>query len=179
MSGRGSRSFDLRQTLSNPVLEAGMKDPIREFSTVMAVDPGAAGGVAVQKSGDPVTAYSMPPTEAEVMHLLRDLTPEPARCIAFVELVGGFVGKAQPGARAFKFGRGFGFTLGVLQERGVRVELVLPGKWQKNFNWFLDVFSGIAEGGIDRMTARFDDTRRDVFAIAGTRQELASCAHRV
>lgn len=111
-----------------------MKTPIQEFTTIIAIDPGASGGLAVHKSGTPVTAHAMPPTEAEVMHLLRELTPEPSKCVAFVERVGGFVGKAQPGARAFTFGRGFGFLLGVLQERGVRVELVLPHKWQKHFN---------------------------------------------
>lgn len=105
-----------------------------EFTTIIAIDPGASGGIAVHRSGQPVSAIAMPPTEADVLHCLRELTPEPARSIAFVELVGGFAGKAQPGSRAFTFGRGFGFLLGVLQERGVRVELVLPRKWQKRFN---------------------------------------------
>ncbi len=112
----------------------GMKTPIQEFAIYLAIDPGAAGGIAVHRLGESVTAFAMPATEADVLHLLRDLTPDPERCIAFVELVGGFVGKAQPGARAFTFGRGFGFLLGVLQERGVRVELVLPRKWQKHLN---------------------------------------------
>lgn len=111
-----------------------MKTLNQEFTTVLAIDPGGRGGVAVHRAGEPVAAYAMPPTEADVLHLLRELTPEPARSLAFVESVGGFVGKAQPGSSAFKFGRGFGFILGVLQERGVRVELVLPRTWQKGFN---------------------------------------------
>lgn len=111
-----------------------MNNSIQEFTTVIAIDPGASGGIAVHVGGNPVTAYAMPPTEAEVILLLRELTPEPARCIAFVELVGGFVGRAQPGSAAFVFGRGFGFLLGVLQERGVRVELVLPRVWQKRLH---------------------------------------------
>ncbi|HEV7926093.1 MAG TPA: hypothetical protein VGR14_12095, partial [Verrucomicrobiae bacterium] len=51
--------------------------------------------------------------------------------IAIVEEVGGYIGKAQPGSTAFKFGRNFGFILGVLQTLGIRVELVRPQKWQK------------------------------------------------
>lgn len=111
-----------------------MRTPITEYSNVIGIDPGASGGIAVHRAGEPVVAYAMPPTEADILHLVRDLTPEPARSVAFVESVGGFVGKAQPGSRAFTFGRGFGFLLGVLQERGVRVELVLPRKWQKHLN---------------------------------------------
>jgi hypothetical protein len=111
-----------------------MNTPILDFHTLIAIDPGASGGIAVHKAGAPVAAFSMPATEADVLHLLRAQTPEPSRCVAFVERVGGFVGKAQPGSRAFTFGRGFGFLLGVLQERGVRVELVLPRTWQKSFN---------------------------------------------
>lgn len=76
----------------------------------------------------------MPKTDGDVLCLLRDLTPDPARAMAFVERVGGFVGRPQPGSRAFTFGRGYGFLTGVLQERGVRVELVLPRTWQKRFN---------------------------------------------
>lgn len=112
----------------------GMRTPIQDFTAVIAIDPGLSGGIAVHRAGEPVAAHAMPPTEADVLHLLRELTPEPAQSVAFVELVGGFVGKAQPGARAFTFGRGFGFLLGVLQERAVRVELVLPRKWQKHFS---------------------------------------------
>jgi crossover junction endodeoxyribonuclease RuvC len=112
--------------------EAVIKTPSQEFtSTIIAVDPGASGGVTVLSEGNPVTAYPVPAIEADVLHLIRELTPEPARCIAFVELVGDFIGKAQPGSSAFNFGRGFGFLLGVLQERGVRLEPVRPQKWQK------------------------------------------------
>lgn len=64
------------------------------------------------------------------MELLKSLGP-PASTVAFLEEVGGFAGKAQPGSAMFKFGRQFGFTLGVLQALGIRVELVRPQKWQK------------------------------------------------
>lgn len=111
-----------------------MKTPNQEFTTAIGIDPGGCGGIAVYRTGEPVVAYAMPPTQADVLHLMRELTPEPARSLAFAESFGGFVGKAQPGSSAFKFGRGFGFLLGVLHERGVRVEMVLPRTWQKGFN---------------------------------------------
>jgi len=111
-----------------------MNNSIHDFATIIAIDPGASGGIAVHRVAEPVAAYAMPHTEADVLHFLREQTPEPSRCVAFVERVGGFVGRAQPGSRAFNFGKGYGLVLGVLQERGVRIELVLPHTWQKNFN---------------------------------------------
>jgi hypothetical protein len=73
----------------------------------------------------------MPATEGDLVHLLHAIAGEADEVVAIVEEVGGYIGKAQPGSRAFTFGRNFGFILGVLQSLGVRVELVRPQKWQK------------------------------------------------
>lgn len=135
-----------------------MNKPIPEFTSLIAIDPGASGGIAFQHADQPVTAYSMPPTEGDVLHLIRELTPQPSRCIAFVESVSGFVGKAQPGSRAFTFGRGFGFLLGLLQERGVRLELVLPRRWQTHFN--LGTASACASPGVWKRKLKAEAQRR-------------------
>jgi hypothetical protein len=66
----------------------------------------------------------MPETEGDQIELIRELTA-PGIAVAFLELVGGFTGNGQPGSAMFKFGRSFGFTL------GVRVELVRSQVWQK------------------------------------------------
>lgn len=100
------------------------------FSTIIAIDPGATGGVACWKRGQPTVAFAMPDTDGDLIELLPTLIA-PAKTIAYVERVGGFVGKAQPGSRMFAFGRSYGFVLGALQAMGVRIELVLPQKWQK------------------------------------------------
>jgi hypothetical protein len=73
----------------------------------------------------------MPSTEGDLVSVLRDIAAEPTEAVVVVEEVSGYIGKAQPGSSAFKFGRNFGFILGVLQTLGVRVELVRPQKWQK------------------------------------------------
>ena len=101
------------------------------MTTILAIDPGASGGIAVWRKGQPVNAVPMPPTEGDFVALLREVVVDPADTVAVVEEVGGYVGQAQPASSAFKFGRGFGFTLGVLQTLGIRVELVRPQKWQK------------------------------------------------
>jgi hypothetical protein len=76
----------------------------------------------------------MPTTEGDLVHLLRGIVGDADQVVAVVEEVGGYIGKAQPASRAFKFGRNFGFLLGVLQTLGVRIELVRPQKWQKTLS---------------------------------------------
>ena len=101
-----------------------------EYSAVLGIDPGASGGIACWSHDEPIRAWAMPATEGDQIELIRGLIG-PGGAVAFVEQVGGFTGKGQPGSAMFKFGRSFGFTLGVLQTLDVRVELVLPQKWQK------------------------------------------------
>lgn len=72
----------------------------------------------------------MPATEGDQIQLIRELIV-PGNAVVFMEQVGGFTGKGQPGSAMFSFGRNFGFILGVFQALGVRVELVRPQKWQK------------------------------------------------
>jgi len=100
--------------------------------TTIAVDPGLSSGIAYQLDGQPAQAVAMPSTEGDLVDLLRNLAAGAKEAVAFVEEVGGYVGKAQPASSAFKFGRNFGFTLGVLQTLGIRVELVRPQRWQKS-----------------------------------------------
>nr|WP_281721450.1 hypothetical protein [Nitrosomonas nitrosa] len=103
---------------------------IGQPSTVFGIDPGASGGIACWRRDEPILALPMAETEGDQIELIRELIAGD-ESVAFVELVGGYTGKPQPGGAMFKFGRGFGFTLGVLQTLGVRVELVPPQKWQK------------------------------------------------
>jgi hypothetical protein len=103
--------------------------------TILAIDPGASGGVALVQNGTILeSAHGMWPTEGDIVEGLRMIRQSHSiegQLIAFVEEVGGFIGFPMPGSRMFTFGRGFGFLLGVLQTLGYRVELVKPQKWQK------------------------------------------------
>ena len=110
--------------------------------TTIAIDPGLSGGVAYQHDNQPAQAVAMPATEGDLVDLLRNLTADANEAVACVEEVGGYIGKAQPASSAFKFGRNFGFILGVLQTLGVRLELVRPQRWQKSLG--LGAASGCA-----------------------------------
>lgn len=116
-------------------------------SMLFAVDPGACGGIA---SFNPetlsVSVIPMPKTEGDVVEFFKESAQKiPAidhmnlfgvktllGSIVVVEEVSGYIGQNQPGSRAFKFGRNFGFLLGVIQTLEARVELVRPQRWQKS-----------------------------------------------
>ena len=100
--------------------------------TTISIDPGKSGGLAYRHDDQPVNAIHMPETEGDIVDFLRGLVTDPAQTLAVIEQVGGYVpGRPQPGSAMFRFGRNFGFILGVLQTLGVRVELVRPQAWQK------------------------------------------------
>lgn len=104
---------------------------------ILAIDPGASGGVAWIDADGLAHCRKMPDTPGDVLALLITIKTQVLCNVAAVcvlEEVGGFVGKGQPGSSMFKFGRGFGFLEGALMALGYRVELAKPQKWQKVFS---------------------------------------------
>ena len=99
---------------------------------IIGIDPGAKGGVAVLFEDGRNLAWKMP-GDQDLIELLRDLSSaeDGIEVIAYLELVGGYIGKRQPGSAMFRFGDSFGFLRGVLQAIGVSTELVRPQAWQK------------------------------------------------
>jgi hypothetical protein len=106
--------------------------------TIIAIDPGASGGIAYKLDNAEKTAsMAMPDTEGDILETLcaiQEGSTDPKNAVAYIEQVGGFIGKPQPGSRMFTFGRHFGYVLGVLQALNVRIELVRPQAWQKELS---------------------------------------------
>jgi len=79
----------------------------------------------------------MPPTQGDLLELLRSAKSaaevEGDDLVCVLEEVSGFAGKGQPGSAMFTFGEHYGFTKGVVQALGIRLELVRPQVWQKTF----------------------------------------------
>jgi hypothetical protein len=107
------------------------------MKTIIAIDPGVSGGVAVSAFGKTM-CYAMPATQGDVLELIRDIKRgadvEGAECECVLEDVNGYVGKAQPGSAMFRFGEGCGFIKGVVQALGIKLLLVRPQTWQKAFS---------------------------------------------
>jgi len=98
---------------------------------IVAIDPGKSGGIAWRYAGGVPAVIPMPAVEAEIAaHLVRLAAASDGSQIAYIEKVGGFVGKPQPGSRMFTFGRNTGVALGALYSAGFRIIEVAPTKWQ-------------------------------------------------
>ena len=103
---------------------------------IIAIDPGAHGAYAIRYHGGSTTVCNYT-SESDLCEALQDLATEATAnnhtVTAYIEQVGGFVGKAQPGSSMFKFGRNFGFILGVCQALRFTIYLIPPQKWQKAY----------------------------------------------
>ncbi len=118
------------------------------MKTIVAIDPGASGGMAVRWF-EKTDCWPMPETEGDVLERLREIKNvaglEGDDLVCVLEEVGGFAGKAQPGSAMFRFGAQFGFVKGVVQALGIRLVMVRPQVWQKGFG--LGTASGCASRG--------------------------------
>lgn len=96
----------------------------------LGVDPGASGGMAIV-NGVFTEVTPMLPTDSDIWawFSVRDF----GECWAFavIEKVGGYIGEAQPGSSAFKFGASYGKLLMALTAAGIPFEEVTPQRWQK------------------------------------------------
>ena len=97
----------------------------------IAIDPGKNGAIAWRDGDSLAHCVPMPETEGDVLAKLLELNVHAKSNTVTIEDVGGW---GMPGPRAFTFGRGFGFMLGVCATLNMRVELVRPQKWQKFFS---------------------------------------------
>ena len=99
----------------------------------ITIDPGLAGGIAMRYRDGRVLAFAMPRTDTEILDLVQRILPEGhdrSSMRAYLEKVGGYIGRPQPGSAMFKFGVNYGFVLGLLMALGVPVVLIRPQQWQ-------------------------------------------------
>lgn len=100
--------------------------------TVIAVDPGKSGAIAVLCGSEISTLRLKTVSEPEIVAFLRQLAPG---AVAYMEKVGGYIpteeGEGQPGSRMFAFGDSNGFVRGVLMALGFKIKAVLPQVWQR------------------------------------------------
>jgi hypothetical protein len=99
---------------------------------ILAIDPGASGGIAWCEPDGNVWCIPMPDTFGDLVDALTSAKAT-GYSTAFVEEVGGFCGVGQPGSAMFKFGKSCGVIEGALMALRFRIELVKPQKWQKHF----------------------------------------------
>jgi hypothetical protein len=113
---------------------------------ILAIDPGASGGLAVLSPAGGVSARKMPETDDELLGYFSELQlvadSRGWRRVAVMEAQAGFSfqrkrldGTVEQGGTSagsmFSFGDGYGFIRGALLACNWRLELVRPLKWQK------------------------------------------------
>jgi hypothetical protein len=96
------------------------------LKTIIAIDPGASGAMAWLADFESVATTAF---DVEQLRTLRALYE--TDLVAYVEQVGGYIGKPQPGSAMFKFGTSYGRALGALEALRIRTVLVRPQVWQK------------------------------------------------
>lgn len=102
------------------------------YTTVIGIDPGLEGGVAIISPAGCIV-HNMPVVDGAVdaftlAQLIRNYGPA-AQMIVVLESVHSM--PHQGVASAFTFGKGYGTLLGVCGALGVRTELVTPQAWKK------------------------------------------------
>lgn len=128
----------------SPSLEIGERRISRIDVSIIGIDPGKNGGFAVIRSDGPSDAGRMPETSRGVIEELRRIK-ESGVHVAFVELVGGYIGKAQPASSAFTFGYGCGIVSGALGSLKYETHRIRPQTWQRGL--------GLRTKGADTTTA--------------------------
>lgn len=102
-------------------------------TTVIAIDPGISGGIAVMR-GPKISTLSLKKIpDADIVSFFQGVD---RGAVAYLEKVGGFIpkgedGEGQPGSRMFTFGDSYGFLRGVLAALDIRTVLVVPQMWQR------------------------------------------------
>jgi hypothetical protein len=124
----------------------------------IAIDPGANGALVFHENGKIVIHLS---NKVSAVDAIRDAIAGAERPVCYLEQVGGYIGRPQPGSAMFKFGANFGFWLGLLAAYDVRHVLVRPQTWQKNL-------IGVSSKGPERKRLLRDEARRRFPQVAVT-----------
>lgn len=103
---------------------------------IIAIDPGANGGIAVwhEDVNRLVRCFPMPDTEGDIVDafdfVFSEFHPCPAK--AYIEKVGGYCGgKGNTGSSMFPFGQNYGFLRCSIMTRHIPLIEVTPQRWQK------------------------------------------------
>lgn len=99
------------------------------MSILIAIDPGKNGGLAYQRSGEPLQVASMPDTAHDLARLLTYIVGPFAESDCVVERVHSM--PHDSGRAAFSFGENFGMIQGALAALGIPYRFVTPQQWQR------------------------------------------------
>jgi len=100
------------------------------MKNIIAIDPGAAGGIAILRAGLIPETYNMPSTNADIRDLLEEL--EPTNTIIYCERVGTYM-PGNSGPSAAKFAEHVGALKGIICALRTPVIFPTPAAWIHDF----------------------------------------------
>lgn len=119
--------------------QAAPPEAARGFRTVIGVDPGITGAIAII-SGRDVVVHDMPTAITGKTRKRSEILPgqlrmildsyNPEECVCYVEQVGAMPGQGV--SSMFGFGTSFGIILGLMAGLRIRTEMVTPQAWKKH-----------------------------------------------
>lgn len=114
------------------------------MKTIIAIDPGASGGIAVQHIaqgrtlyGDTVEGrcatgtYAMPETRGDAINLFKQIAEFPENTVAYIEKISGFIPDGGA-SQMFEFGKSVERVGCILETLGVRIIEITPQSWMKS-----------------------------------------------
>lgn len=94
---------------------------------IVAIDPGASGGIAVESQFNKAIAFPMPGTEGDLINLLKPYAYAEFYLENLVKHMGGGI----PASAMAVYASNWGFIKGAIQGMGCPLHIVGPQKWQK------------------------------------------------
>lgn len=97
---------------------------------IVAIDPGASGGLAWRDDDGVVNCADMPDTPGDILDQLRTLKVMGREIVAYMEKTGTYIpGNSAPAA--CKFARGCGLLEGAIMALSIPLIEIAPGVWMK------------------------------------------------
>tara|TARA_R100001082_G_scaffold44069_1_gene23363 strand:+ start:1801 stop:2352 length:552 start_codon:yes stop_codon:yes gene_type:complete len=134
--------------------------------TIIGIDPGKSGGVAVCKDGLIVDFQKYPKTLGEIVDIVKKIDDdwsESGKPLAYIEQVHAFPTDAR--SAAFKFGTNYGLWQGVLLGLQIEYKTVAPQVWMKPLGLPKDKkerknkIKALAQNVIDKQNVPMDKKR--------------------
>jgi len=137
----------------------------------IGIDPGASGAIAVIHESGNVNWIKNDSTEHELADWLRDIA-ENFDCIAIIEQVSAM--PKQGVSSTFKFGRSFGFLIGLLTALRVRYEAYRPQVWQKHLRCLTKGDKNVSKAAAQRLwpSTKITHANADALLIAEFGRQL-------
>lgn len=106
---------------------------VAHMRTVIGIDPGKSGGVAIRHNDGKVTLWSMPDTMLDFISEVSSVD-SPDNIVVILEKINGYMGNAIPASAAGVLMENYGYLQGACAALKLRMELVTPVEWQKPLN---------------------------------------------